>query len=389
MCCKTHAQTKIYATFGETYLRHADNPPLSTSLPLRPEPYGHRHTHAWFDALLPEGVRREHLARIANAASLQTWELLHAAGGECAGAVRILGDDHRTEKPRTVVMDADDLYHLLKNTPIEPIGSLSRAARLSLAGAQQKTALYRTSGAQWALSVGGHPSSHILKPQSTRFESLVENEHYCMTLARHCGIDAARTHMEHLDDLAVLVIERYDRIRTHDGAIEHIHQEDLAQALGQTYKYESEGGAATGDLFTVPGVHRDALFERIMFNWIIGNCDAHTKNYSILEPGTPRARLAPAYDVLSTECYAGLSNTLATTIGEASTLNEVDEHQVEALGIQIGYAPGHAAKRLRDLAERIRDAVRALDQEGITPGPVRTDIIEKRTGDACNWAKRE
>ena len=259
--------------------------------------------------------------------------------------------------------------------------------RAQLAGAQQKIVLYRTDRDTWALPVGGHPSSHILKPRSPHFERLVENEHYCMTLARRCGMDAARTHIERLNDLPVLVIDRYDRLRAQGGGLARIHQEDLAQALGETRKYESEGGPTARRLFSVPGVKRDALFERIMFNWFIGNGDAHAKNYSVLEPGTPRARLAPAYDILSTECYESLPNTLATAMGGAHTLNEVDGDQVEAFGRDIGYRPGEARKRLHELAERVRDGVRSLAEEDITPGPVRTEAIEARTEEARSWGR--
>ena len=373
--------------YDEAYASDAANPPLSARLPLRHEAYDHLETHAWFNALLAEGTRRQQLARIVNAASLQTWELLHAAGGECAGAVQTVGEEHRDEEPRVAMLAPHQLYSLLRDTPVEPIGTLNAAARISLAGAQEKVALYRGDDGQWALPLGGHPSSHILKPQSTRFERLVENEHYCMTLARRSAIDTAHTSVQHMDDLAVLVVERYDRARARASTLRRVHQEDFAQALGATRKYQGEGGPTTRELFTVPGAQRDALFERIMFNWIIGNCDAHAKNYSILEPGTPRARLAPAYDIVSTECYEGLDTTLATGIGEAANLNEVDRDQVEALGAQIGYPRGEASQRLYALAERVRSAVEALAKEGIDPGPVSTDIIEARTDEAWDWAE--
>ena len=373
--------------YDSAYASDAANPPLSARLPLRHETYGHRETHAWFNALLAEGTRRQHLARIVNAASLQTWELLHAAGGECAGAIQTVGEEHHDEEPRVAVLAPHQIYALLRDTPVEPIGTLSAAARISLAGAQEKVALYRCDDGQWALPLGGHPSSHILKPQSTRFERLVENEHYCMTLARRSGIDAAHTSVQHMDDLAVLVVERYDRVRTHAGTLRRVHQEDFAQALGSTRKYESEGGPTTREFFTVPGAQRDALFERIMFNWIVGNCDAHAKNYSILEPGTARARLAPAYDIVSTECYEELDRTLATGIGQAANLNEVDRDQSEALGRQIGYAREEASERVHALSERVLGAVEACTKEGVDSGPVRTDIIEARAEETCDWAQ--
>ena len=375
--------------YDPAYARDPRNPPLSVRLPLARAAYAHDATYAWFDALLAEGVRRQHLARIVNAASLQTWELLHAAGGECAGAVQIVGEEHRAQEPRVVPLTRETLFELLEERPIEPIGSVDASARISLAGAQEKVALCRTGDGQWALPLGGHPSSHILKPQSTRFPRLVENEHYCMALARRCGLDAARTRVERVGDLAVLVVERYDRTQAPDGALTRIHQEDLAQALGATRKYQDEGGPGTYALFGVPGVARDALFDAVMFNWLVGNCDAHAKNYSVLEPGTANARLAPLYDVVCTECYEGLDRTLATRIGRASHLNAVNRDAVEALGARVGYARGEASRRLGALAHRLRGAVQACERNGLDPGPVQTNTILRRTDAAHEWAGRE
>lgn len=380
------AGERLEFQYDRDYASERDNPPLSARLALRREPYAHERAHPWFDALLPEDVRRQHLARIVNAASLQTWELLHAAGGECAGAVQIFGQEHRRQEPRIVPLTDETLFVLLKERPVEPIGTVDASARISLAGAQEKVALCRSDDGRWALPLGGHPSTHILKPQSTSFERLVENEHYCMELARRCGLDTARTAVERIRDLTVLVVERYDRRTSPRGTLERIHQEDFAQALGVTEKYQDKGGPSAYDFFDVPGVERGALFDRLMLNWLVGNCDAHAKNYSILEPGTANARLAPLYDVLCTECYADLDRTLATRIGRAAHLNAVTREAVEALGRRVGYASGHASQRLLRLAERLRDAVTQCEREGIDSGPVHTPLIMKRTDDVCDWA---
>lgn len=374
--------------YDKAYARDETNPPLSTRMPLRAAPYGHEDAHTWFDALLPEGLRREHLARIVNAASTQTWELLYTAGGECAGAVRAIATVHRSEEPRCIALSVQDLHDMLSEIPVEPLGTFSAAARISLAGAQDKVALYRDPHSRWTLPTGGHPSSHILKPQSRRFEQIVQNEHYCMTLARYAGIDTARTHVERVDGLEVLVVERYDRATDAKGTLRRVHQEDFAQALGARKKYEAQGGPTSAQLFSVPGVAREMLFDRILFNWMVGNCDAHAKNHSILEPGTPRARLAPAYDIVSSECYEGLDRTLAMAIGDAANLNEVDATQVECLGDRIGFPPGEATRRTRTLAQRVREAMRTLAKLAVEPGPVRTDIVEMRTDEARDWDER-
>ena len=371
--------------YDETYVADRSAPPLSTGMPVRSAPYGPKPTEAWFDGLLAEGRRRAHLARIVAAASLDTWSLLRAAGGECAGAVQIVGPEH-TDRPDLFPLNENVLTQLLASPPVEPVGTISRAARISLAGAQDKIALYRTSHGHWAVPTGGHPSTHILKPQSSQFEGLVENEHFCMTLARAAGLPAATTSIETIGMMQVLVVERYDRTRLPDGSVRRIHQEDLAQALGARAKYQSDGGPSTYALFEVPGVARAALFEHLMFSWLVGNCDAHAKNYSILEPGTPRARLAPVYDMLCTECYEGLDTKLATRIGRADRLNAVTRQAVETMGTRVGFAPGEASTRLHAFAERIRDALAHCKTQGIPQGPVNTNRITARIEQAFEWA---
>ena len=113
-----------------------------------------------------------------------------------------------------------------------------------------------------------------------------------MEVARRAGFPAANTSIETIRDMQVLVVERYDRTRSTGGAIHRLHQEDIAQAFATTRKYQSEGGPSTYDLFCIEGLERDALFEHLMFSWLVGNCDAHAKNDSILEPETAN-RAAP------------------------------------------------------------------------------------------------
>ena len=173
------ARNRLTFRYDETYVDQQGAAPLSTSMPVRSNPYGPEITEPWFNGLLAEGRRREHLARIAGAAGIDTWSLLHAAGGECAGAVQIVAAEHR-DAPGLFHLDEERLATLLRETPIEPLASVSPAARISIAGAQEKVTLYRNEDGSWAVPTGGHPSTHILKPQAADFPSLVENEHWCM-----------------------------------------------------------------------------------------------------------------------------------------------------------------------------------------------------------------
>lgn len=372
---RTHRNRLVFQ-YEEGYVE-GRNPPLSTCMPTRIDAYGPKPTEAWFEGLLAEGHRRKHLARIVGAASIDTWALLRAAGAECAGAVQIIAPEHR-DSPGLFELDEELLARLLAEAPIEPLGTVHHAARISIAGAQEKLTLFRKPDGTWAVPIGGHPSSHILKPETELFPGLVENEHWCMEIARRAGLDAAKTKTEAVAGRKVLVVERYDRTTSTTGELQRVHQEDFAQALGRRHKYQAEGGPSTYELFEVRGADRNALFDRLMFAWLIGNCDAHAKNYSILEPGTANARLAPAYDMLSTEAYPDLAKTLGTAIGRAKTLDTVNRAAVEAMGQRIGFQSGEASQRLHELARRTQEAVESAKEDGMECGLVRTRNVLNR-----------
>ena len=366
------------------WIKHEENPPLSTSLPVRAQAHSAHSTEIWFEGLLAEGNRRKQLARIVGCAEIDTWSLLRAAGGECAGAVQVVGPEHR-DRPALFPISERRLERLLEETPIEPIGSVSAAARISVAGAQEKVVLFRNADGSWSLPVAGHPSSHILKPEPSSYPGLVMNEHWCMEVARRAALPSARTEIITVGAKRVLAVERYDRERDSEGNLLRIHQEDFAQALGIQRKYEHEGSFTARELFELEGVDRNELFDRMMFAWLIGNCDAHAKNFSLLEPGTARARLAPVYDMLCTECYEGLNTELAIRIGNASELDALTPRDVEMLGKEIGFRPGEATARLHELAHRTDNAMEQCEAEGISNGPVQKQRIFARIELACEW----
>ena len=369
--------SRLVFRYDEQYVS-STAPPLSVSLPLRSEPYPPDKTEPWFDGLLAEGSRRRHLARVVGTAEIDTWTLLRAAGAECAGAVQIVSTEH-SDTPKLFPIDEHQLARMLASTPVEPIGTVSRAARMSIAGAQDKVTLYRADDGTWRVPLGGHPSTHILKPQPrSTYPGLVRNEHWCMTVARRAGFDVAATSVETIAGREILIVERYDRLRTRHGTIERIHQEDLAQALGRRHKYQADGGPSTYELFAAPGVAREKMFDRLLFSWLVGNCDAHAKNYSILEPGTPNARLAPIYDMVSTEAYPELKRMLATSIAREHHLDRVDHSAIKTLGSRIGLHPEETAARARDVAQRIQTAMDEAAKDGLDHGPIRISNITRR-----------
>ena len=208
-----------------------------------------------------------------------------------------------------------------------------------------------------------------------------------MEVTRHAGIETARTTIEHIANQDVLVISRYDRRRDANGNLERIHQEDLAQALGSATKYQDEGFPNTYNLASVHGVEPGELFDRMIVHWLVGNCDAHAKNYSVLEPGTQRARLAPMYDVVSTEAYEWLQQIMGTSIGSARKANEVTANAIEHMGRKLGLEES-PAQRASGTAERVLEAMKRCRRDGTEQGPVPVHRINARAIQATAWGKR-
>ena len=370
--------------YDKDYVNSPGAVPLGTRSALNERPWTPTLTRRWFDGLLPEGPRRVGLARALDTVHLDTWSLLEQAGAECAGAVQVVAPGH-IDEPWLFELD-DEVLDALLEPPTAPLPQYHRGARLSLAGAQEKVVLFREPGGEWSLPVDGHPSTHILKPPHPDIPGLVQNEHWCMEVSRRAGIETARTNIEHIAQRDVLVIERYDRTTDARGRLKRIHQEDLAQALGSRTKYQNEGFPSTYDLAKVRGVEPTELFDRIIVNWLLGNCDAHAKNYSILDPGTPKASLAPVYDVVSTEAYDRLEQVMATSIGTARTLNEVTSNAIEYMGGRLGVEE-NPTRRASGIARRVLKAMQRCQRDGIKPGPVPVHKVLGRAMKATEWGE--
>lgn len=358
--------------YDRAYARSPGAPPLSAGMATRMREPPRSHATAWFDGLLPEDNRRAQLAGIVGTTHIDTWSLLDAAGAECAGAVQIVNPAYE-DRPALYPLEPEELAKLLLTTPVDPLATVDRSARMSLAGAQDKVALTRDTNGAWHVPLAGAPSTHILKPQSARFRGLVENEHWCMTIARHAGVDAAKTSIITVADTPVLVVERYDRRPVPSALPERIHQEDTAQALGATHKYEEEGGPAASTIARIPGIDPAKLLERMMLNWMLGNADGHAKNLSVLYPGTDRARLAPAYDLVCTETY-DLSSTLAIRIGDAKYPGDVGPANITRAARAMGMEPEQALANVASLGTRLADAA---NRRVLQPAGLRVTILDR------------
>ncbi|MBB6505727.1 serine/threonine-protein kinase HipA [Sphingomonas endophytica] len=308
--------------YAHTWLDWEHAMPVSLSLPLDTMRYTGAPVTAVFDNLLPDSddIRRRIAARVG-AGGGDAYSLLAAVGRDCVGALQFLPDGEGV-LPATLpaTLDAEPIGDaaiatLLRNLGRAPLGlEADDAFRLSIAGAQEKTALLWSDG-QWWKPRGATPTTHILKPQigelpnGIDLSNSVENEHLCLGFLRELGLPVATTRIVRFDDRPVLVVERFDRFRARDGRLLRRPQEDLCQALGvpPTRKYEDHGGPGVSDIVRLlaasdrPDVDRRMVMKAVIAFWLLGATDGHAKNFSIhLGPGG-RFTATPLYDVLSAE----------------------------------------------------------------------------------------
>ena len=293
--------------------------PISNSLPLREDRYLGDPVIAVFDNLLPdpEPVRRRIAERIG-AEGHDAYSLLARLGRDCVGALQILPEGQDPGPAGTVdgrPADDGEIAEKLRNLAIAPLGLDDDAEfRISIAGAQEKTALLRWKN-QWHIPRGTTATTHIVKPQigmlpnGIDLSRSVENEHLCLGLAAALGLPSAATEIADFEGERVLVVERFDRLWTGDGRLLRLPQEDCCQALSvpPSLKYDADGGPGMTDILDLLRGSDDPEADRRMFVkaqivfWLLGATDGHAKNFSIfLKPGG-RFRMTPLYDVMSAQ----------------------------------------------------------------------------------------
>lgn len=350
-------------------------PLLSVSLPCRERPFEPTEARPFFEGLLPEGEIRERIARDLKVSTSNSFELLARLGRDCAGAVVLLPEGEQPDDEPIEWLAESDLAELIERLPTNPLGVASRnRVRLSLAGLQRKAVLIRGADGTFGRPTATDPSTHIVKPQydDSDYEDLVYNERFCMAVARAVGLDAARTEIVEIANRPCLLVERFDR---HDekGGVARVHQEDCCQALGVLpgLKYEAEGGPGLG---AIAGLLRSAsarggadvlaFLRAAILNYVLGNGDAHAKNFGLLHGD--ELRLAPLYDVVSTAVYPGIDDSLAMAIGDKLDPDSLDGGDLFELAedcglsyVELSREWSRFAAMTLDAAERVAARSRA------------------------------
>ena len=357
--------------YGETWLGRADAVPLSLSLPLREQRFSHRACTPFFGGVLPEGRNRRLIAGILGVSEGNDFALLERIGGECAGAVTLLPEGTPTvaQDERTRELDQEELARILRKIGRQPLLAGTEGLRLSLAGAQDKLPVRLVDGC-FALPLGTAASTHILKPATPDYEGLVFNEAFCLALANAAGLATAGCSVGRVADIDYLLSQRFDR-RREGGHVTRLHQEDFCQALGipAELKYQVEGGPSLKRCFALlrsvssaPVLDLGALLDAVVFNLIIGNNDAHGKNFALLYSADGLTRLAPLYDLVSTVFYPSLAPEMAMRIGGQRISDSVTAMDLERLAKDTGLAPPLVRRRAVELAEIVLNKVNDIEQ---------------------------
>lgn len=376
--------------YDSNYLHSPTAMPISISLPLWDDPYSPEQTAIFFEGLLPEGFTRRSVAQWMHVDESDYLSILHGLGRECIGALCIT---EAGEEPISTYEEiTEQQIRDLAAEGATKSAELVTKSHLSLTGASGKVGLYYDKNTEkWFLPQGTAPSTHIIKQSHIRLDAIVTNEQLSLMTAARCGIHIPHSFIINTgngnENEILFATERYDRKFPENPA--HIsglarplrlHQEDFAQAMGipATAKYEHTPNAYMQKMFDLLRIYSSdpiadqlQLWDMIIFDYLIGNTDAHIKNFSLLYSDDLRQiRLAPAYDIVSTVVYEQSTREMAFRIGEESSIEDITEKSFQDAAKKAGLGERMAMRRYVTLCERFRpallDSAAALSADGNT-----------------------
>ena len=365
---------RLSFTYNEQWRAADDAYPLSLSMPLALAEHGNAKIDPYLWGLLPDNeIVLDRWASKYHVSARNAFALIASVGEDCAGAIQFV----RPERVEAMLAEAaPPIEWVDENGVADRLRALREdhaawrlprdTGQFSLAGAQPKTTLLLENG-RWGVPSGRIPTTHILKPPSGDFDGHVENEHFCMELARLLGIPVADSQIMRFRDEIAFVTQRYDRLRTEAG-LRRVHQEDICQALAiyPTRKYENQDGPGILDIVellrtysTNPSEDIGTFIDAIAYNWLIAGTDAHGKNYSVLI-GAGQVRLAPLYDVASVLPYPDIDiegAKLSMKLGGEYRLRNIYKNNWRKLAEQLRIEPDAMTSRVDDFARQLADRV--------------------------------
>ena len=331
-------------SYAAEYLGDPRSKAVSRVFPLQEAPFGRKETSAFFGGLLPEGSLRNALAVAARASTKDVGSLLARLSNESSGALVFTVDRESPARGMSYEPIRLEVLQGFCNAPREVALSLNMRSRLSLAGAQSKVGLHHEGddlSAGWFIPTGSAPSTFILKAEDGAFPGLAYNEAICMSAARSLGFDVPDFALLDVGGEAPLfIVERYDRLRDDSRVFpRRLHQEDFCQALGidPELKYEPKGAGypELGSWLLAmesanPFGDKVCFFESILFDALVGNCENHLKNYSLLYgDGWSSAEMAPLYDLVCTTLYPALDTEMGVSLCPSRRVQDTTWSSIE------------------------------------------------------------
>ena len=356
--------------YSDQWLENPVRFPVSVTLPLRSDPYEageEKHVaHNFFANLLPEADSRKRICRERKISEGNDFELLRAIGGECAGALSIIGDEPAQSTPEYRPLSDSDLTELLiKRNPRAVVEENDSAPRFSLAGAQDKVPV-KYEGGQVLIPLDNSASTHILKYRLRDVSHVPAYETITIWIANELKLDACEINYHTHGEESFSLAKRYDRV-TIDGDLARLHQEDFCQASGRSSqnKYEHEGGPGFAECLKLVKRHstqplRDIprLIQWQVFNYLVGNADAHAKNLSFLYGLDNTSRLSPFYDLIAIHAWPShiFNHNLAMSIGGESDVHKVKRSHWEQLADDCAIPFNQFDNAIGKLSEGVIDA---------------------------------
>lgn len=365
-----HKKGRVVFQYSQDWIEN-ESVPVSLSLPCRKEKFAPAVSTAFFENLLPEGNTRTILAFRHRFDKKDTYSFLENFGEDCAGALSIIPENQEPDfTPGQYTNITQDLTEVLEKMQFDPerykLYPEIKQAKLSLAGAQDKLPVYFKDNQFYLPKNSGSATTHIIKPINAGFIDIPRNEAFCMELAQQSGFPVPDSKIVKIDGHELFVVDRYDR-QVFNKEIVRIHQEDFCQAMGYPAerKYQESGGPGFAECrklideyLSNEGAANRLLFIRMMiFNYIIGNHDAHGKNFSILHDND--FKLAPFYDLVSTQIYP-LDNKFAMAIGQTFRLDRIKDHSFELFARDVNVRPNLLKNLTKDICRAVEKELESV-----------------------------
>jgi serine/threonine-protein kinase HipA len=350
----------------------------------------------WAANLLPENEQLRTLGQLLGMARGDVIGLLSAIGGDTAGAFSI-GQPGRTASVRWRPIDTPkDLERLIEELPSKPFLVGEEGVSMSLAGVQTKLAVAVDQTGRVCIPMNGSPSTHILKPDAPRFRGSVQNEAFCLALARRMKIPTPSATTGRAGKRTYLLVKRFDRTEV-GGRWRRLHQEDYCQALGKppSAKYEANQtgirGPALKDMFELTSRHMQSidilhLLDMVLVNVLACNTDAHAKNYAIIIRGNG-ASIAPLYDVMCGEVWENVTTNLAQKVAGKSRGDHLTGRDWQQFARECGLNPRQVLDRVGTLAKSALAEAEAAASE-VAAMPAGTHEVLDQTREAVERRAR-